>query len=626
MISSHIIFLSNFIMNPHFPHGADSSRSSANKIHTSVIERLRNSVKKAVDSVLGFRPRVWQVVSAASFAALGFLTGAAADQTSPSVQKVTNDTIRAVWMTTPTAFDTQMFVVKTNTDLQESLKKEVATRETMKKDMSEAEKNIAELTKLSASLATQNTWLKTQVSTLKKHMIKTKASPRVKTQKAVQMKKMIQVKELAKLKKTAETNQKKIDALLKKLLVLQGKKWVLKHEGVPSRIKTLSGYKNYIETQKRSLENLPELLRESKAKKAQVRQSQVVPEKKAEKPQPAAQTSVSPVPASVASVPAPVASEPNHPASAPVIGSFSGGRKERSVDEELSLVTGIGPIQKPIFGSQLFTPGMRWELLSGNLSDMAQWHNTKVLAPVISWNAVQMQTPMGTFNVPITPPVYQWWISPGNTHDRIRYTFESPKPGASESQMTETLKTSPTETNDAIVAMTEAPEVVANGNANTYAETIPERPIPETNPTQYNVSEDHSTIAPENITPEVLSQFLVQVNQTMEVTYQDTPFHDISLAMKEVTVKGISALRVFLRHRDSVAYFTLVPNIKSRNYTIISSESKMMAWAHKKMIGWAEKRTGWDAIKMRKLAEMATKKLPLKKKLNKVSDSGVRTI
>lgn len=60
-------------------------------------------------------------------------------------------------MTTPTAFDTQMFVVKTNTDLQESLKKEVATRETMKKDMSEAEKNIAELTKLSASLATQNT-------------------------------------------------------------------------------------------------------------------------------------------------------------------------------------------------------------------------------------------------------------------------------------------------------------------------------------------------------------------------------------------------------------------------------------------------------------------------------------
>lgn len=192
--------------------------------------------------------------------------------------------------------------------------------------------------------------------------------------------------------------------------------------------------------------------------------------------------------------------------------------------------------------------------------------------------------------------------------------------------MTETPKTSPTETNDAIVAMTEALEVVANGNTHTHAEIIPERPIPETNPTQYNVSEDHSTIAPENITPEVLNQFLVQVNQTMEVTYQDTPFHDISLAMKEVTIKGIPALRVFLRHRDSVAYFTLVPNKKSRNYTIISSESKMMAWAHKKMIGWAEKRTGWDAIKMRKLAEMATKKLPLKKKLNKVSDSGVRTI
>lgn len=55
-------------------------------------------------------------------------------------------------------------------------------------------------------------------------MIKTKASPHAKVQKAVQMKRMANAKEFAKLKKTAETNQKKIDALLKKLLVLQGKK------------------------------------------------------------------------------------------------------------------------------------------------------------------------------------------------------------------------------------------------------------------------------------------------------------------------------------------------------------------------------------------------------------------
>lgn len=193
-------------------------------------------------------------------------------------------------------------------------------------------------------------------------------------------------------------------------------------------------------------------------------------------------------------------------------------------------------------------------------------------------------------------------------------------------QIAEASKIPPIEANDVVAPKREPPEALASGNANTHAENMSEKHVSEADSVSYGLSEDGSNITPESIAPEILNQFLTQTNQTMMSIYHDTPFRDISLTMKEITVKGIPALRVFLKHGKSIAYFTLIPEKKSRNYTIISSESKFIAWAQKKMMGWAEKRTGWDAVKMRKLAEMATKKNSSKKKLNKVSDSGVLTI